>query len=385
MYAIITSLVSKKNFEVVYSIKARFAGSGIGTTSYNAVKGIFQADRLKRLICSSFAPNEIDPALIKTVPVDFFNRIRGVRKIFPYWLQDYLYDLIASVLVEKADIFHVWNLHGLLSLRKAKKQGSIVVVERASSHILEQKELLEEEYRRFNLSSQPIHPFALKRALSEFAEADFITVPSFFAYHSFIRRGFKKEKLIWLNFGVDLKKFRPARNIDKRFRALFVGEVGLRKGVIYLLQAWKKLGLKEAELVLVGGESSESQKIFQEYKDDESIKFLGFTNPLPWYQNSSVFVFPSIEEGSALVCSEALACGLPVITTPNSGTVVEDKKSGYLVPIRDSKAMAERIEYLYKHRQALERMSKEAEKRAQLFSWEAYGKNLVLAYERILH
>ncbi|MFH1421146.1 MAG: glycosyltransferase family 4 protein, partial [Planctomycetota bacterium] len=96
------------------------------------------------------------------------------------------------------------------------------------------------------------------------------------------------------------------------------------------------------------------------------------------------FVFPTIEEGSALVTYEALASGLPVITTPNAGSVIRDGKDGFIIPIRNTEMLAEKIEYFYKNRDAVKEMGKSASERALEFKWEKYSKQLVKEYEKVL-
>ncbi|MDQ7028789.1 MAG: glycosyltransferase family 4 protein, partial [Ardenticatenia bacterium] len=91
---------------------------------------------------------------------------------------------------------------------------------------------------------------------------------------------------------------------------------------------------------------------------------------------ADVFVFPSLQEGSALVTYEALACGLPVVTTPNAGSVVRDGIEGFLVPIRDVEALAARLEHLRADEGLHLEMGQAARRRAKAFTWEHYGDRL---------
>jgi len=92
-------------------------------------------------------------------------------------------------------------------------------------------------------------------------------------------------------------------------------------------------------------------------------------------------VLPALAEGSAYVCYEALACGLPVITTPNAGSVVRDGIEGYIVPIRDADALAERIMRLAHNRPLLAEMSNRAVARAEEYVWERWSERLLGAIE----
>jgi glycosyltransferase involved in cell wall biosynthesis len=171
-----------------------------------------------------------------------------------------------------------------------------------------------------------------------------------------------------------------------KFIALFVGEVGLRKGVPYLLQAWSELNLKNAELWLVGAVVPGIKKIVEKYHGREDIKFLGFQRNIPELMTKAdIFVFPSIEEGSALVTYEAMAAGLPVVTTTNSGSVVRDGQEGFVLPIRDVEKLKEKIRILYNDRDLRGKMGEAGRRRAEEFTWFNYGENLVKAYEQIIN
>lgn len=129
----------------------------------------------------------------------------------------------------------------------------------------------------------------------------------------------------------------------------------------------------------------DAKEICEKYKNNKTIKFVGFTNPKEYYGISDVFVFPSIEEGSALVTYEAMASGLPLITTFNSGSIARDKKEGFIIPIRNIKVLKEKILYFYRNPKQIEKMGKAARKLVENYSWERYEERLVEAYKKILY
>jgi glycosyltransferase involved in cell wall biosynthesis len=147
--------------------------------------------------------------------------------------------------------------------------------------------------------------------------------------------------------GVDLRRFAPnaraAFDGARPLRVLFVGRVSIMKGVPYLLQALNKLGPKLVQARFVGGVHLNREKLIA------SSNVGNFTGHIPRhslpeeYRWADVFCFPSLTEGSADVTYEALASGLPVVTTPNSGSIVYDGVDGFIVPIRDPDALAETI------------------------------------------
>jgi len=161
-------------------------------------------------------------------------------------------------------------------------------------------------------------------------------------------------------------------------RVLTVGAVGLRKGTPYVLAAARSLRGK-AEFRMVGQLhiTPEAQKLLSAYVDVAgAVPRSEIQREFAW---ADVFLLPSICEGSATVCYEALAYGLPVIATPNTGSVVRDGVDGFIVPIRDAEAIAERIERLADDRELLAAMSKSALERASEYTTEEYGRRLLSA------
>lgn len=369
--------------KVSYSVATKFGGGGIGTTAFNAVKGIYSASDLERIYCTSNGQSQIPASLISSTKVSFFERLRFLPSSYQWLLKDVSHDMVVSKILSKCDIFHVWNGHGLHSLRKAKRLGAKTVVERASTHPLSYERIINEELRIRGVRPQELLAINKKRLLAELSETDYITVPSDFSYQSMLENGIPKEKLVKLPFGANTEYFCPSNKIHDSFNVLFVGQVGFRKGVLYLLDAWKKLGFKDAKLRILGQEDKEIVPFLAPFRNNPSIEFLGYGKSLDLYQDSDVFVLPSLEEGSALVTYEALACGLPVITTYESGSVVSDNQDGFIVKSRDPSLLAEKLEYLYNNRSRLKEFSESARKKAESYSWENYGNRLVQFYDRI--
>jgi glycosyltransferase involved in cell wall biosynthesis len=182
----------------------------------------------------------------------------------------------------------------------------------------------------------------------EFDQVDYIYVNSDFCRQTFIDEGVSSEKLRMLPRGFDSKRYYPVEKKDDVFRVIFVGQLLVRKGLKYLLEAWVQLGLHKAELLIVGSMMDEVRALVSPYLERSDIKHVGFIpDPVAAYQSSDLFVLPTVDEGSAKVTYEAMACGIPVIVTHNAGSLAKDGEDGYIVPIRSSQALAEKILYLY--------------------------------------
>jgi glycosyltransferase involved in cell wall biosynthesis len=219
-----------------------------------------------------------------------------------------------------------------------------------------------------------------RKMLEEFELAHRIIVPSDFVRDTFREEGVPEAKLVLIPRAVDIARFRPAGEAPTRFRAIFVGAIGHRKGVHYLLDAWQRLALPDAELLLAGGVQAEIAPLVARHEGKLGVRCLGHVDPLPLYQSGSIFVFPSLSEGSAKVTYEAMACGLPVVVTPNAGSVARDGVDGFVVPVRDAEALAEGIGTLYRDPELRRVMGRAARTRAEAYTWEHYRARILAAY-----
>jgi glycosyltransferase involved in cell wall biosynthesis len=378
---------------VIYNISALVGGSGIGNTACHAVKEVDKSGSLYKLICLDNKNIGIEKEKItnfRALKYILWYPLKGIQKYIvhgfnPYLILDPIYDFLASLRIKEGDLFHGWRSHSYRCIKKAKSLGIKTIVENASSHPLYSSRVVEEEYRKYGIKFKAFTRRQLKLALEELNLADYVLIPSDFVEKTFIDANFSKNKLIKIPFGVDLEKFKfKKQKEDNKFRCIFVGSLQLRKGFQYLLEAWKELKLKNAELVLVGNVWPESQEVVSKYRNDSSIKFVGFANPTDYFKKSDVFVFPTIEEGSALVNYEAMASGLPVITTFNSGTVARHGKDGFIIPIRDIVALKKKILFFYNNPREIERMGMNARKNIENYTWEKYGQRLIAAYKKVL-
>jgi glycosyltransferase involved in cell wall biosynthesis len=264
------------------------------------------------------------------------------------------------------------------------------VVERGSTHIAWQTDLLRDEYARFDLHPRTASPAMVERELAEYAEADAIAVPSRFARRTFVERGIAEGRVLCLPYGVSLSSFAPREGPEEPvFRVIHCGRVDLRKGCHYLLEAFHGLQLPRAELWLVGPVAPEMEA-FQRRFASPAIVFHG---PKPqgelarFYGRASVFCLASLEEGMAMVIPQAMACGLPVIATTHSGAeeAVRDGVEGFLVGVRDVAALRQRILELYEDPERRREMGRAALARVREgFTWDDYGERVVAAYRGVV-
>ncbi len=317
-----------------------------------------------------------------------FNKFNLNKYFNGFYKPSILFDKWAASQIEDGDLLIVWSNAGLNTLRAAKNIVKIRVVERGSTHILFQKEILEEEFKRFNVQKEIFTDSEIENELIQYEEADFISIPSKFAKKTYIDKNITPSKLIQIPYGVNLDLFKTTKKYDTTFRVVFAGGLSLRKGVHYLLEAFSKLNLKNAELLLIGSMSSEIKPFLRKY--DGFYKYIGKVPHISlakYLSQGSVFVLPSIEEGLAMVLLQAMACKLPVICTTNSGgeDLIKNGQEGFIIPIRDIGAIQEKILYLYENPDAVEEMGLLARKKVESeFSWEHYGEKIIAEYRRIV-
>jgi len=208
--------------------------------------------------------------------------------------------------------------------------------------------------------------------------ADIVLCGSDFVKQSLINLGISSTKIKVVPYGYSKSnsiKLEP-KSLGKQLSLLFVGNGGIRKGLRYLIEAATRL--PKVEFSIAG--TLEKEITLQEIP--KNVQLLGSVERAKMpelYASHDLLLLPSICEGSATVSYEALSYGLPVICTLNSGTVIEQGKDGFLIPIRSSDAIVLSIEQFLTKPDLLKKMSKEALHTAQKYDANQYGRRLLKA------
>jgi glycosyltransferase involved in cell wall biosynthesis len=332
--------------------------------------------------------------LSKRVVWGIWRRLPGkVRPRPPVTTSVWLADRLLSKRIAPSRIFHGCTSLCLASLRTAKQGGAITLVENAACHPRDWKKAELEECRRFGVrghdGSGNQAEGLLRRMEREFAECDKIVVPSVVAHQSFAQHGYG-EKTVVVPTGVDAGFFSPSRPAapSATFRVCYVGRVEFAKGVGYLLEAWKRLGLRGAELVLAG-EVKPQMKTFLKRYVDCGVRLVGILSPREiarCYRESNLFVQPSPNEGLAQVLLEAMASGLPVVATDKTGAndCMTDEKEGRIIPAGNVDALAEAILWCCQHPEESRAMGKAARARIEnQFTLEHYNERVIALYHSL--
>ncbi len=277
-------------------------------------------------------------------------------------------------------IVHAFEGSALATLRAAKERGATTVLDVASAHEYALRALREEGAVGAPSGTRP-------RVREERELANYLFAPSEYVVRCLLDNGVAAERIVRIPYGVNPEQFVPMDGRpDGKFRVLFVGQIGLRKGVRYLLEAWRRLDLPDAELILVGAADADGRRALQEYAG--CYTWVGQVPKYEvqrWFQRSDVFAFPSLSEGSALVTYEAMAAGLPVVTTASAGAVVRDGADGFVVPTCDVDALCGKLAYLYEHREARREMGANGRGLIESrYTWSHYRQRVAAAYRAIL-
>lgn len=301
-----------------------------------------------------------------------------------------IFDSLVKRNLPECDIFMGIAASFLESAKVARSKGAGVIVDRPCSHIEAQNDYLQSESMREKIPLRAIDPRVIQREMEEYQFADLITVPSNFAAKSFYDRGFTKDKIRVIPYGIDLSVFHPVGEPDpERFDVLFAGQLSLRKGVVHLLRAFERLQHPKKRLILVGSDSSELGKVVAEYASRLPIEVLGHIpqSTLKNYMSRShVFVLPSIEDGYGLVMIQSMACGAPVIASANTGAdmLITDGQEGFVVPAGDDDALTQRLQQIADDPDLRQRMSTASlERVARLDGWSVYCDAVVGMFEEL--
>ncbi len=291
-------------------------------------------DELKKVLCRGISKKRqmnLDKKFI-IQPIPFGNKIplffSGINKLYHRFPSRYIthniYDSFSKKYIKNADILCCEIPSLIKQIREAKKNRIKTITFATSAHIDYTKKLMKEEYNKYSLEYNPQHLVFEESNRASYKESDMIFARSEYTRKTLIESGIPKEKIYKKPIDVfyDSERFTPPKKSkDNKFRAVFVGQISFTKGVHYLIEAWEKLDLPNTELLMCGDIEDLFKKTFKEYFDNPSIKFLGHVDSLYYLQRSNIFCFPSLTEGCSQAIVEAMACGLPIIATENSGSL----------------------------------------------------------------
>jgi glycosyltransferase involved in cell wall biosynthesis len=295
----------------------------------------------------------------------------------------------ARTMASNADVLVGWSSATLEAIQPARAAGLKVVIERGSTHIRNQMRVLSAAYAEFGLDYRGTDDEIIGRELAEYEQCDAIAVPSHYAADTFVAEGIARTKLIVNPYGVDLDQFMPPAGratMIQPIRILFVGRVGIQKGVPWLLAAVGKLS-GTAELHLVGPVDDEAAPFLASLPANVVVRgAMSRADLVHEYARADIFCLPSLQEGGVpLTLLQAMASGLPSVVTPAAQGPVRDGKEGLVVAERSPEALSAALDRLMAS--AEERRAMGVAARAAVaggHDWQDYADRAVAAYRTLL-
>ena len=278
------------------------------------------------------------------------------------------------------------------SFERARVLGAARVLDMAAPHHAFTSRMLQDQYAAFpelqtayRTATEPLDDARNARKQAELDQASLVIANSRFTARTLLETGYPSERVRVVPLAApEVDGSWRARSASpsaaRALRFLFAGSAGPRKGAHLLLEAWRRLGARlGAELVIAGQwQLPEPMRATL----PAGVRLLG---SLPQaqlfeeYRRASVLVFPSLCDGFGMVVTEALAHGLPVITTSHVGAadLLEQGVNGFVLPPGDVDALAERMAWCIAQPESLHAMREGAERAAQRRQWSDYRRELV--------
>lgn len=377
---------------LLYATSSGLGGTGLNTTSLEGVLAAKEGGFLNRALCYENLQRKVPDALVRSLnhhPVRALSylgsqRYYAAKKRYVSWIAE------GELRSGRFDCFHGWSGDCFRALVEARKRGVRCVIDIPTWHRNKGKikagETRTEREARLGGRVSWLDKLEISRVqmLAEYDLADLILLPSRQCAETFVSAGVPEHKLHYVSRGVDPQRYRPGQPTEI-FRACFVGALIERKGVHLLLEAWNRLALKNAELVLVGSLHPEMKRHLDQWATS-TVRVVGFSpNVQEELRQASVFVFPSELEGFAKSTLEAAACGLPLIATRESGDAVVDGVTGMEIAANDVGAIAEALRHAAEHRDELAAMGQRGRQRIeQCLTWDHYRLRLLNGYARVM-
>lgn len=295
--------------------------------------------------------------------------------------------------------FFGYSYASLETLEAEKRRGVFTVLSQIDPGAVEFR-LVAEEMRRHPEIAGPAPEFPVanfERNRREWELADLIVVNSNWSREAIIAEGADPDRIEVLPLAYEAKagnrkaestKLQPSTLHSPLptapLRVLWLGQVNVRKGIHYLIQAARLLERENVHFDVVGPIGILPTAVAAAPRNLTFHGPVGRDRAAEWYQQSHVFVLPTLSDGFALTQLEAMAHGLPVVATPSCGRVVEDGKTGFIIPPRDPAALADAILRFVRNPALVCEMASACRTAVKAYSIEALGQRLVAIAERHL-
>lgn len=375
---------------VLYSFPHKIGADRICYTAWQQVRGLASAGVDVRLFAGAVSRPLPDSVKVETtlsrgklrIPYKLLGKLRALA------LHDHLVARRLPKIADQIDVVHVWPCAALETIKVCKKLGIPTVLERPNAHTRFCFEVVAAECKRIGIHT-PHHdyrpdPAVLQKEEAEFAAADYLLCASEFAAQSFVDRGVLTSRILRHRYGYDPTQFFPAeQRADRKFTALFVGVDAVRKGHHLALEAWLRSPASTDGQFLTAGElPAEYKQRFAKELGHPSVVQLGHRHDVPeLMRQADVLLMPSIEEGFALVCAEAIGSGCVPLASNACTEMCRHMENALVHNVGDVSALQQHITSLYGNPDLLARLRSGCMVTRSDWTWERAGAALATAYE----
>jgi glycosyltransferase involved in cell wall biosynthesis len=297
-------------------------------------------------------------------------------------------------LTGQIDIVHTWPLGAIETLKVAAKLNIPTVLERCNAHTGFAMEVVQRECDRLGVSLPPDHEHAynevkLRKEEEEYKLATSLLCPSEFVRRTFLDRGYPEGQLARHIYGYDENVYhaeRTPRESQAGLSVLFVGVCAVRKGLHFALEAWLRSPASTRGTFSIAGEFLPSyREKLAPMLAHPSVRILGHRNDIPQLMSrSDVLILPSLEEGSALVTSEARASGCVLVVSDAAGALAQHMENALIHTAGDVETLTNHITLLHEDRELLEDLRTASLRTVRDITWAAAGKRLLDVYRRTI-
>jgi glycosyltransferase involved in cell wall biosynthesis len=391
-----TASASSKRLRVLYSFPHKLGADRICTTAWHQVAGLAAAGA--EVLAFPGVLHRPVPESVTVRPTLSWGKARVSYKLAGGARASALHDYIVSRRIQKLagqiDIIHTWPMGAIRTLRVAARLGIPTVLERPNAHTEFAMIAVREECERLGLSLPRGHEHeynetTLRLEKEEYRLADRLLCPSDFVQRTFLDRGFSAESLERHQYGFDETLYHPdrgPRGSKRGLTVLFAGGCAPRKGLHYALEAWlRSPAHREGKFLIAGGFVPGYAEVLSRMLAHPSVEVLGHRRDLPeLMRKSDILILPSIEEGSALVTSEARGSGCVLLVSEAAGAICQNGENALVHRVGDVETLAQQLAVLDTNRDLLERLRAASLRTVNEITWTAAGVKLLQVYRQVV-
>jgi len=377
---------------VLYSFPHKLGADRICTTAWYQVCGVAKAGA--QVLAFPGALSRPLPTCVQARPTLARGKYRIPYRVLgrmrAFALHDYIVSRRLEQLAEQVDIVHVWPLGAMRTLQTAARLGIPAVLERPNAHTRFAYEAVQKECERLGVVLPAGHEHAynddvLIKEEAEYALATRLLCPSDFVARTFLDYGFDPKVLARHQYGFDEQFYWPdsqPRPERGGLTMLFAGGCAPRKGLHYALEAWlSSAACNDGRFMIAGGFIPGYADKLSSMLSHPSVHVLGHRGDLPeLMRQSDLFVLPSIEEGSALVTSEARGSGCVLLVSEAAGAICEHLANALVHRVGDVATLSHHITMLHGNRALLRSLRMASLGQAADITWSAAGARLLTVY-----